>query len=86
MKELWQAYDANKQAGKLPVVECAGTTKIKSDKGDSHIPNLNIVKWIDAPQELLDAVLGVEEVAALPSSAAASQHDGAGDSDEEDEF
>ena len=86
MKELWQAYDAGKQAGKLPVVEFAGTTKIKGELGDSHIPKLKIEKWIDAPQELLDAALGVEEVAASPSSAAASPPDGAGDSDEDDEF
>lgn len=86
MKALWQEYDASKQAGKLPVVEFTGTTKMATEKGESHIPNLTIVKWIDAPQELLDAVLGVEEVAASPSSVAASQHDGAGNSDEDDEF
>ena len=86
MKELWQAYDAGKQAGKLPVVEFTGTTETKTDKGESHIPKFNIVKWVDAPQELLDAALGVEEVAVSPSSAATSLPDGAGDSDEEDEF
>ena len=50
------------------------------------MPDLVIDKWIDAPQELLDAALGVEEVAASPSNVAASPPDGAGDSDEDDEF
>ena len=68
------------------MVAFKGATKINVGEGSTCVPDLVIDKWIDAPQELLDAVLGVEEVAALPSSAAASQHDGAGDSDEEDEF
>lgn len=86
MKKLWMAYDKAKQPGKLPVVAFNGSTKINVGEGSTCVPDLVIDKWIDAPQELLDAVLGVEEVAASPSSVATSLPDGAGDSDEDDEF
>ena len=86
MKKLWMEYDKAKQPGKLPVVAFNGSTKINVGEGSTCVPDLVIDKWIDAPQELLDAALGVEEVAASPSSVATSLPDGAGDSDEDDEF
>jgi hypothetical protein len=36
-------------AGKLPVLEYAGSKLEKIGKGTTRIPNFNIVSWIDRP-------------------------------------
>lgn len=52
--ELYEAYEAGlaDNKGKLPVVECAGSTPMKDKYGTNYKPTLKIVKWVDRPTEL----------------------------------
>jgi hypothetical protein len=47
-----QIKTAGAPKGKLPVVRWAGTDKLESKKGVTHVPRLEIVKWVDRPAAL----------------------------------
>lgn len=86
MAALYSAYIKDKQDGKLPVVEFQGGVGTKVGKGTTSVPTLVIMKWIDTPEELIDAFSVHEEASAVSSlPAEGTPNDGLGDSDE-DEF
>lgn len=76
----WQGFVALKDElkrgsrqhpGKLPMIRLDGATEMRFGKGDTAVPQLTIVKWVDRPQ-CLDADLideGEPEQAAPPAPA-----------------
>jgi len=54
MNALYDAWEAGKaaNAGKLPVVKCAGVSPVKSAKSTNYQPKFEIVAWTDRPNEL----------------------------------
>lgn len=46
---IGQIKAANAPAGKLPVVKMTGADKLESRNGITHVPVLEIVKWVDRP-------------------------------------
>lgn len=54
INELYMAYAAAKDAnaGKVPVVQCTGSTPQKDKHGTNYKPNFVILKWVDRPAEL----------------------------------
>jgi hypothetical protein len=55
MNTLYDQWEANKasNAGKLPVVKCAGVTPITGKHGTSYRPDLQVVAWADRPAQLV---------------------------------
>lgn len=54
IESLYEQYEAQKgaNAGKVPVVEFGGGQATKVGKGNTSVPQLTIVKWVDRPGEL----------------------------------
>lgn len=67
MKKLYSDYMSGKQPGQVPVVEFQGAVPMKVGRGNTTVPTLEIVKWIDRPSELQDGQNTGGEAA--PSSA-----------------
>jgi hypothetical protein len=53
--------------GKVPVVEYSGSVPTKIGKGNTRIPTLKIVKWVDRPAELEQGASAASPSAAAPS-------------------
>lgn len=49
INDLYCAYEAGKQEGKLPVVKYTGSTPMKDKMGTNYKPNFEIEKWVDRP-------------------------------------
>ena len=69
INELYEAYDNDKQDGKLPVVSYTGYTPMKDKFGTNYKPNFEIVKWVDRP-EAFDAAPAQAEAAPEPAAVA----------------
>ena len=56
--DLYTQYESQKDAnaGKLPVVAYKGATPKKVGKGNTTVPQLEIIKFVDRPDELKDGV------------------------------
>ncbi len=56
IKELHSKFEEmrGEHPGKLPVVECTGTTAMKDKFGTNHKPTFEIVDWADRPEDLPD--------------------------------
>jgi len=54
IQELYTQYEAELKAnaGKVPVVAFEGGTPTKVGKGNTNVPKLKIVKWVDRPSDL----------------------------------
>ena len=54
---LYQQYEreAAEHVNQVPVVKYAGSTPARIGKGNTNIPNLEIVDWIDRPADLQDS-------------------------------
>lgn len=59
--------DRGLNVGKVPVVEFKGSVPLKVGKGNTTVPTLVIIKWIDRPDELYSA----SNNGLLPQSSAA---------------
>ena len=52
---LYEQYEAQREAygfSNVPVVQFDGATRKRVGKGNTAIPNFQIIKWIDRPAEL----------------------------------
>lgn len=56
MKDVYAAYEEAKadNPGKLPVVTCTGSQAMKDRYGTNYRPTLEIVQWVDRPEDLPD--------------------------------
>jgi len=52
INELYEAYNAGKQPGQLPVVKFNGVTPQKDKHGTNYKPSFVIEKWVSRPVEL----------------------------------
>lgn len=52
IKKLHAEFLAEKQDGKVPVVEFQGSVPLKVGRGNTTVPTLVITKWVDRPAEL----------------------------------
>lgn len=82
IQELYAAFEteAPKNQGKVPVVKFNGGTPTKVGKGNTNVPKLEIVKWVDRPDAL---PLKAEPPLSTPAPA---QEAPAATNNEEDEF
>lgn len=80
IEALYAEYEAAESAnpGKVPVIKYDGATRAKVGKGNTSVPKLTIVNWVDRP----DAMSGDGSVDAAPAPADAPSSAG----DDEDEF
>tara|TARA_B100000212_G_scaffold335173_1_gene306799 strand:+ start:2888 stop:3490 length:603 start_codon:yes stop_codon:yes gene_type:complete len=63
--------------GKVPVVKIDGSKKVKMGKNDTRVPNFEIVKWINRPENLAGDLAPPADDDASSSSPANSQSGGA---------
>jgi hypothetical protein len=72
MNDLYDDWTANKaaNAGKLPVVKCAGVSPVTNKHGTNYKPQLEIVSWVTRPAELA----GTAGPAATKPAAAPAAH------------
>jgi hypothetical protein len=72
IENLYNEYEASASAnpGKVPVVAFEGVTPKKVGKGNTVIPNLKIVKWVDRPAALTGDDTKTAVVAPSPAAAA----------------
>jgi hypothetical protein len=58
IRELYAAYEEQssktENRGKVPVVSCTGSEPMKDKYGTNYRPKLEIVKWVDRPDDLRD--------------------------------
>jgi len=58
IRELYAAYEEQsgktENRGKVPVVCCTGSEPMKDKYGTNYRPKLEIVKWVDRPDDLRD--------------------------------
>lgn len=61
IQDLYTQYEAEvpNNQGKVPVVEYSGGTPTKIGKGNTNVPKLKIVKWVDRPAELDQGAVAV---------------------------
>ena len=54
IQQLYKQFEAesSQHPGKVPVVQFAGATPARVGKGNTNVPNLAIVKWVDRPNGL----------------------------------
>lgn len=57
MNDLYDHWAADKDAnaGKLPVVKCAGVTPVTNKHGTNYRPQFEIVSWSERPSEMASA-------------------------------
>ena len=59
IRELHAAFEEQgartENRGKVPVVSCTGSEPMKDKYGTNYRPKLEIVKWVDRPDDLPDA-------------------------------
>lgn len=81
MQALFSEFEQSERpAGQVPVVEFQGAVPTKVGKGNTTVPTLRIVKWVDRPAELQDNEgLAVSGSSPSPVTAATT-------ADEDDEF
>ncbi len=58
IRELYAAFEEQgakpENRGKVPVVSCSGSEPMKDKYGTNYRPKLDIVKWVDRPDDLPD--------------------------------
>lgn len=69
MNDVYVQYESERSAnaGKLPVIQCDGTTPMKDKMGTNYRPNLKLVKWVDRP-----AAFGAQKEQAAPAPSVSS--------------
>lgn len=58
--------EASANEGKVPVVEYSGSVPTKVGKGNTRIPTLKILKWIERPTELQAEAVSSPTISAQP--------------------
>ena len=75
---IYSEYEQSRKDGMLPVIEYKGSVATKLGRGNSSIPQWEIVKWVERPKEMMEGfVPEVQQAAPLPVDNGA---------DDEDEF
>jgi len=69
INELYGAYQdgLKDNAGKLPVVQCTGSTPQKDKHGTNYKPAFKILKWVDRPAELAGSAAANVQLAPTPT-------------------
>lgn len=62
IQSLYAQYMETKEAGKSPVVDFAGAVPTKVGKGNTNVPTLKIVKYVDTPLELVSAPAAISNL------------------------
>ena len=75
IKALYKAAEPGFGEGKVPVVKMLPAVKVRIGKGPSKIPQFEIVKWINVPDELLEDGPSKTETPAATETAAAADDD-----------
>jgi len=79
VQELYEEAEKSKEfgSGKVPAVKITSGKKVKMGKNDSRVPQFEIVKWINRPEDLAGDVAPPADDDASSSSPANSQSGGA---------